>query len=74
VSSFDYRDGDGGDLLRRLAQAEHYLRESLPGGPVVIDPGEPQIRQRLRSHRRQQPAMGVGGRPPTVADFLEKKA
>ena len=46
--------GDGGHLGWRLALAEDDLREALPGGPVMIDPGESQVLERLGAEPLQQ--------------------
>ena len=50
----DNLGGDGGDLGRRLAQAEDDLGEALADRPVVIDAGEAEVLERLGAQRLQQ--------------------
>ena len=45
--------GDGGDLRRRLAEAENDLGESLAHGAMRIDAREAEILERRRAQRGQ---------------------
>ena len=49
--------GDGGDLLGRLARAEHNLGKALPDGAVVVDPGEPEVLERGLAQKLKEPAV-----------------
>ena len=53
---------DGGDLGRRLAEAEHDLRETLTDGAVVIDAREAEILERLGAQRLEQPGVRASRR------------
>jgi hypothetical protein len=39
--------GNPGDLVRRLALPEDHLRKTLPRRAVVVDPGKPQVLDRV---------------------------
>ena len=60
--------GDGGDLLRRLAQTEDDLREALADRAVVVDAGKAEVLVGRFAEGGEQPRLGVGHRQPTFAD------
>ena len=72
VTALDDAVGNGGDLIRRLAQAEDDFRESLTNGPVMVDAGETEVLERAVAKLRQQPPMGVVRRDATFAYRVEQ--
>ena len=64
--------GDGGDLLRRLAQTQNDLREALADRAMVVDAGEAEVLVGRFAEGGKQPRLCVGDRQPTFADLDQR--
>ncbi len=67
-------DGDGGDLGRSFAQAQHNFGESLPVYPVVVDTCEAQVRERFLPKRADQSVFGRRRVDSALGDITEQGA
>ena len=56
MPALDDADGDGRDLLGRLAEAQDHFGESLANRAVMVDAGEPEVLERLVAQVGEQRA------------------
>jgi hypothetical protein len=65
--------GDASHLIWRLSLAKNDLREPLPQGPVVIDPGETQVLERSLAYELKHTLLRISRIHRSLLHGLEKR-
>ena len=74
VPAGDDGGGDAGDLVGGLPGAEHHLGKTLADGPVMIDPGKPEVLDRRQLGERPRLQFCVRRVETTLPHGLEQRA
>ena len=71
-SASDDLRGDGGNLRRRLAEAQHDLGKALAEGPMVIDAREAEVRERPGAKHPEQLMDGLASVDGAARHLIEE--
>jgi hypothetical protein len=74
VAGTDEAVGDGGDLSGSLALTENDFREALAGLAMLVDPGEPEILERLLAQDLKELRVRSLRRKISCTDVVEERA